>query len=315
MSGAPKIELSSSLDAEQRTAVERIACTAAAADGVAPLSERTLLSLRSPDPLAGDGRRIEHLLARSGDDLLGYAQTTLITGGPSRAEVVVAPERRRKGVGSALLEAVLDDGAGVWAHGNLPPARALAAAEDLVVTRDLWQMARPMNGANPLAEPVLPQGFSVRTFQVGRDEADWLAVNARAFADHPEQGATTLDDLLARTAKEWFDPGGFFLVHDDRGERPRLAAFHWTKVEGAKGGRPSGEVYVVGVDPAYQGGGLGRAVTLIGLRHLQELGVSTVRLYVESDNAPAIATYHRLGFVHSGSDVVYSRRVHKSVPR
>ena len=60
------------------------------------------------------------------------------------------------------------------------------------------------------------------------------------------------------------------------------AAFHWTKQHDAE----LGEVYVVGVDPAAQGRGLGRLLTLAGLHHLHGLGVAEVLLYVESDNAP-----------------------------
>ena len=45
-----------------------------------------------------------------------------------------------------------------------------------------------------------------------------------------------------------------------------LLGFHWTKVHSAD----LGEVYVVGVDPAAQGRGLGATLTLVGLHHLAE---------------------------------------------
>ncbi len=70
--------------------------------------------------------------------------------------------------------------------------------------------------------------------------------------------------------------------------------------------RSTGEVYVVGVDPDYQGRGLGTAVTLLGLQHLRAVGVSTAHLYVDGDNPAAIATYHRLGFERSAIDVMYA---------
>ncbi len=46
----------------------------------------------------------------------------------------------------------------------------------------------------------------------------------------------------------------------------KLLGFHWTKVHNTD----LGEVYVVGVDPAAQGRGLGAALTLVGLHHLAE---------------------------------------------
>lgn len=64
----------------------------------------------------------------------------------------------------------------------------------------------------------------------------------------------------------------------------------------------AGEVYVVGIDPSAQGRGLGRALTLAGLRHLEGQGVDEVILYVESDNLPARKVYDSLGFTHAESD-------------
>ena len=59
------------------------------------------------------------------------------------------------------------------------------------------------------------------------------------------------------------------------------------------------------------GRGLGRLLTLAGLHHLEGLGVEEVLLYVESDNAPAVAVYSRLGFEHAPADthVQYRRRL------
>ncbi len=84
-----------------------------------------------------------------------------------------------------------------------------------------------------------------------------------------------------------------------------MLGFHWTKQHSAE----LGEVYVVGIDPAAQGRGLGRALTLAGLHHLAGLGVSEVLLYVEADNHAARATYARLGFAHADADthVMYRR--------
>jgi mycothiol synthase len=64
----------------------------------------------------------------------------------------------------------------------------------------------------------------------------------------------------------------------------------------------NGEVYVVGIDPAAQGRGLGKLLTLAGLHHLADRGVDEVLLYVESDNAPAVAVYSGLGFRHDDAD-------------
>jgi mycothiol synthase len=149
----------------------------------------------------------------------------------------------------------------------------------------------------------LPDGVTLRAFVPGQDEEAWLAVNRAAFADHPEQGNLTRADLEARMAEDWFDPAGFLLAEDAGG---RLLGFHWTKVHAQHGPHPAiGEVYVVGVAPEAQGMGLGKALTVAGIRHLQEQGLHAVMLYTDAENAPAVSLYRRLGFTRWDMDVMY----------
>ena len=82
-----------------------------------------------------------------------------------------------------------------------------------------------------------------------------------------------------------------------------MTGFHWTKMHDPA----LGEVYVVGVDPDEQGSGLGRALTLAGLRHLRDRGVAQVMLYVDEDNVPAIRMYEGLGFTRTTVDAMYRR--------
>ncbi len=308
----------SRLDDGQSAAVAALAQAATAADGVAPLSEHVLLHVRNGSVSDEDGGSAAHLLAYDGARLVGYAHLDRGEAAEgASAEVIVHPDARRRGVGRALVTALRSATESgplrLWSHGHLEAARDFAAADGFTNVRELWQMRRPLGvGAPPLAAVGLPAGFAARTFSPGRDEQAWLEVNARAFAHHPEQGRMTLDDLLLREAEPWFDPTGFFLVEQIGDDSPVLAAFHWTKVHRHEDGAhpPVGEVYVVGVDPDFQGSGLGRAVTLLGLHHLQERGLTSAMLYVDGDNRAAVATYTRLGFGQTAVDVMYSPAVH-----
>jgi mycothiol synthase len=265
-----------------------------------------------------------HLLAHTGTHLSGYAHLELDPDGDTAtAELVVDPSFRRHGNGTTLLHALEASLATrtsrrprlqLWSHGDLGAARALASRAGYSATRELWQMRRSLRSDAPVLPTVtLPEGFSTRHFVVGRDEEAWLRLNGLAFAAHPEQGRITREDLDRRIEQEWFDASGFILIEDTRGPAPVLVASHWTKVVVSEnpGIDPTvGEVYVVGVDPEYQGQGFGRTVTVLGLAHLREKGLTQAMLYVDADNLAAVATYSRLDFARFAVDIMYSRIVH-----
>ncbi len=303
--------------------VEALLTAATEADGVQPLSEHVWLHLRH----GGEGPDQNLLVVLPGPDgapeIAGYAHLdpTDPVAGPS-AEVVVHPRHRGRGLGRRLVEAALEEAPGhrlrLWAHGDHPAARALATSLGFSEVRRLEQWRRSLRA--PLPEAPLPPGVRLRAFRPGDDDEAWLALNAAAFAHHPEQGGWTVRDLHARMAEEWFDPQGFLLaeIDGDAGGLPELVGFHWTKVHGGDlhaGHDPSdghgheaiGEVYVVGVSPAHQGLGLGRALTVAGLRHLRGLGLAEAMLYVEGDNEAARAVYRRLGFTWWDTDVMFLR--------
>lgn len=309
----PDIEVHPALPGRLSGDVLALAVRAASHDGVKPLSEQTVLQARRLPEEQGSHESGTHLVARDEHgSVVGYGHVDTSDPDAPSAELVVDPEHRRHGVGGALLDHVLEHFPGVrlWSHGDLQDARRLYSSRDLTVVRELWQMSRPLAGewADLPTRVDLPDDLTVRPFRVGEDEEAWLAVNARAFAGHAEQGRMTLTDLRDRESEPWFDPSGFLVLDDpterDADDRPRIAAFHWTKMEPDQPG--TGEVYVVGVDPDYQGRGLGTAVTLLGLLHLRAVGVEEATLYVDGDNAPAIATYQRLGFERSAIDVMYA---------
>jgi mycothiol synthase len=273
-------------------AVVKLAEAATAADGTAPLNEAALLHLRHPRP------GVVHLLADQAGELIGYAQ--LHGKPPGRTgELVVHPDHRGQGVGRKLLAAMITQGPlRVWAMGETAAAQALARGSQLVPVRRLLIMKRSLAGVIPVSPP--PTGVTIRTFVVGEDEREWLAVNARAFAGHPEQGRIGLDDLTDRMAERWFDPEGFFVAIRDSA----MIGFHWTKQH--LGGL--GEVYVLGVEPEAGGEGLGRALLSIGLEYLRHRGNTEVELYVEADNEPAVALYGGYGFRVVSRDVMYASK-------
>lgn len=281
-----------------------IAKATEAYDGVAPLDEATLLTLRNrPQDVTiwGDVRGFG-LLVSTGSTTVG------------ELSLVVLTQHRGTGLGRQLLLQAppLPPGTTAWSHGDNPAAAALAEKHGWDRTRELWVMRRPSADLPPA--PEAPEAVVVRGFEPG-DEAELLRVNAAAFAHHPEQGSLDEAGLRERMSEPWFDPEGLITAWGVSTSSTtgggsttggRLLAFHWTK----RHSETDGEVYVVGVDPAAQGRGLGKLVTLLGLNHLAEAGVSAIHLYVEGDNTPAVKLYEGLGFTRAAADthVQYTRR-------
>lgn len=291
------------LSAEQQRQIRELIAGAGDHDGVAPVGEQVLRELATSGT--------EHLVADDGATVLGYLNLAAGTDDAApMAELVVAPAARRRGIGSTLVRAALartDGAARFWAHGTLPAARSLAEVLGLVAVRELLQMRRSLSAVPDRMNATAPPGVSIRTYAGPGDDAELLRVNNAAFSWHPEQGGWTERDLAQRRAEPWFDPDGLFLAYDG----PTLVGFHWTKIHhGKPGAEQAGEVYVVGVDPAAQGRGLGRVLTEIGLSHLAQRlsGVESpiVLLYVESDNTAALRTYEGLGFAVYSVDTAYA---------
>jgi mycothiol synthase len=295
----PVLAWRSGLSDEDQGRIRDLVAAAKAHDGVAPVGDQVLRELNRD--------RTRHLLARDGEDVVGYLNLAPADEqGPAMAELVVHPSARRRGTGSAMARQGLAEGgddARIWAHGNLDAARATAAALDLVVVRELLQMRRPLHD---LPAVTVPDGARITTYSGPADDAELLRVNNAAFAWHPEQGGWTAADIEERRGEPWFDPNGIFLAFDD--ETGQLLGFHWTKIHSSD----LGEVYIVGVDPAAQGRGLGATLTLVGLHHLAEALTASsqpvVMLYVEADNSAAVKTYQRLGFDVASVDAAYARQ-------
>jgi mycothiol synthase len=308
----PVLSIKGSPDPEVLGDIRALTDAASEADGNPPLSEQTWVNLKSVDPdnllvlasYAGE-ERSDPSTATS---LAGVAVVNLPVHGESNGvlELVVHPTYRNQGVGTGLVAALQEHtelpALKAWSHGDHEGAAKLAGRFGFAPVRELWRMR--LTHAPQLPDVVLPDGVSIRAFVPGKDEQAWLAANAAAFAHHPEQGSTTLADLQARMAEDWFDPAGFLLAV--RNNDDALLGFHWTKVHPRTGTHPSiGEVYVAGVTPEAQGTGLGKALTIAGMKHLHDQGQQAIMLYVDADNEAAVALYRKLGFTRWDTDVMY----------
>jgi mycothiol synthase len=278
-------------------------------DGTPPIAEHVLLHLRH-----GGDKSDSHLVIEENNQVIAYAHldTTDLVAGPS-VEAVVHPNHRGKGLGSSILKEaikVCGDKTRIWSHGDLPNAKAIATSLKL---ERLWSnllMSKPLSEIQPVKSK-----YSIRTFIPDFDNQAFLLLNNKVFANYPDQGGWSEDDIKVRLNESWFDEKGFFVAED----KGKLIGFCWTKIHGAHthshtgedddhGHEALGEIYILAVNPDYRGQGVGRDLTITGLNYLKYQGLNNVMLYVGVENKSAFNLYKSLGFNEFGSDVMYRVR-------
>jgi mycothiol synthase len=224
------------------------------------------------------------------------------------AEFVVDPEHRGHGYGSRMLDMLTHPARGghgtaklFWAHGDSATAQVLAGHHKLEPVRTVLHLRAPVP-----TNATAPEGIAAAT---EADVDEIIALNARAFASHPEQGQLTREGFEILRSEPWFSfddllvlraGGGDGNAAGDAGGDASMAGFVWLKVlEG------DGEFYVVGVDPERQRAGEGRRLMNAGFARLAGKGIPTSHLYVDENNIAALALYTSLGFERVGSDIQY----------
>ncbi|MBC2681220.1 mycothiol synthase [Corynebacterium sp. 4HC-13] len=275
-----------------------------------------------------------HVIASEGEIDSGEVVGIIALDTNRTLELAVSPSRRHHGIGRALFEEIarafdLEGAVDVWAHGDSPSAQKLVEVMGGRRTRELLKMAVKCAPGSGHSEHFLKeeahawrevedQDIEVLTYpqaveKYGEEFVDeeWVRVNNEAFAWHPEQGGWDIERLVSARDTSWYRPDGVWMLWttDEINGESRCMGVHWTKLPLEEREKPSGErtgeVYVVCLANEARGKGLGGPMTLIGMGSLLHEGVGVIELYVEGDNAPAVATYRRLGFEVVHTDVVY----------
>ena len=296
-------------------------------DDVAALSEAFVRAIR-------EDHGYRFVVASEGEPEEGPAIGVLGVDEVHTVELTVSPARRHCGIGRGLFAAAsrelgLSGVIDVWAHGDSPSAQKLVEALGGRRTRELLKMAvrcepgsaqrddfvqaeeKARSAIGDQEVEILTYPQAVEAYGEEFVDQEWVRVNNEAFAWHPEQGGWDTARLVSARETDWYRPEGVLMLWatDEVNQEPRCLGFHWTKVPPEEREKPAGErvgeVYVVCLADEARGRGLGGPISLIGMGSLLEQGAGVIELYVEGDNAPAVATYRRLGFEVVHTDVVY----------
>ena len=245
------------------------------------------------------------------ENIVGYLDvTTELPIGRVILDCWVHPEHRRKGLATKLFSYALNRaeelGARV-AHVNI--VRDNTAAES-VLTRLDFKFVRRFLELRLDITAVRWQDIdqSVRDcchLQPG-EEDKLTRIQNRVFAGTWGYNPNTVEEVIYRTNLSGCSPEDVMLTCDG----DKVVGYCWTGVTGvgaAAGGAGKGRIFMIGADPDYRGGGVGKRVLLAGLAHLKSKGLQVTDLTVDSENKAACALYRSVGFQVRTSSLWYEK--------
>lgn len=248
-------------------------------------------------------------LAELAGTLVGYVEVCReLEIGRVILEGAVHPAHRGRGIGAGLLEAALSHSQELGArlvHIPIPErmaaARRLAEGRGLAIVRRHWQMQ--LGSQAEIPQMNLPPGFGCRHFLAG-DEDRLTALQNLAFAQSWGFRPNSVAEIGYRVGmSSCCDEGILFISEGDK-----AVAYCWTRRDECIGSRQgTGHIWMMGVDPQYQGYGLGRAALLAGIDSLRRRGLKTIELAVDSQNLAARQLYESVGFERKGVILWYQR--------
>jgi mycothiol synthase len=185
---------------------------------------------------------------------------------------------------------------------------ALLEAHGFRPARYFFTMRRPLDTAIP--PPQLPNGFTIRQFAPGPDDAAWVALGNLAFRDHWNHHDYSVEELQRELAAPLYRPDLYQLVVAPDGTFAAYCQCEINLEMQARTGRSEGFIAGLGTHPQFRKQGLGRALLLNGLQQLQAAGVSTALISVDAQNpSGALRLYESVGFRTFETWIMFERAV------
>ena len=225
---------------------------------------------------------------------VGYAVHGPATDGVARGTVVVHPQHRRLGVGSALLDVLEDDliAAGTSALAGVADdeaGRAFAVARGAAIGRE-HRFAVADLAAAP--EPPAAPGVQVLPLaHVATPRAIWT-VNAAAAPDDPS-GLSVDEPYEEWLADEWSSPDHALDLGVAASVGGEVVAFTLVLADRERGAIWSA---MTGVHPVHRGRGLARLVKAHAFRAARDAGLTQAFTANDATNAPMLAVNTWLGY-------------------
>lgn len=237
--------------------------------------------------------------AIQGEKTLGASSISFTEDIARVGELCVEEGSRRRGIGRALLERMIERARSLGKSRimitgvdlRVGGCRAFAEGMGFRLERDGVRMEwKP----RPVPELDLPEGYGLRTYRVGDEEA-WSGLINRAYSTTPNKTEYTPEKVREKWIETpcFMPDGSFFVTHDGELVGCFMA---WREVDE---GPDRGRLHWLAVDPGHRRKGIAKFLTATVLRHLQENGLDSIFLDTGYNLPVAMEMYRKFGFVET----------------
>ena len=245
------------------------------------------------------------------EDIVGYMDVTLeLTIGRVILNCWVHPEHRRRGLATRLLNYSMHRAKELGtrvAHVNIMEDNAVAQR---VLSRLGFECVRRflelrLDIADAHWPDIDQATLECRYLQCG-EEGELTQIQNRSFANKWGFNPNTVEETTYRINLSNSSPEDVVLTFD----REKVIGYCWTEItyeEEAGIGKRKGRIFMLGVEPDYQGMGVGKRVLLAGLAQLKSKGLLVAELTVDNENKAACALYRSVGFEVRTSSLWYEK--------
>jgi mycothiol synthase len=252
-------------------------------------------------------------IAESQGKIIGFCELIPeINLGRVLANALIHPGFRRLGIGSALFDAALLRARELKAdiiHMDIrkpnKPARRFLSGRGFEAVRRYRELRLNLADFRESAKAFPP--FPVRPMAAG-EEHRLAKIQNLSFAGSWGFHPNTVEEIIYMINQCDCSHEDVLLAFD--GNHP--VGYCWTRVNREANSRrktQTARIHMMGVDPAFRGGGLGKRILLAGLYKLKSEGIEIVELTADSANLPALRLYHSVGFTLHAVIFWYERPV------
>lgn len=217
----------------------------------------------------------------------------------SRIMIQVHPDFRNRGIGSMILDHLLERGkerGAIVFECRIPTFRAdaISFAESHGFKYDYSWIKMRLEFNEPFKSEVQPQELIFRTLDTQRESKVWLRLHNAIYSHNVEYNKVTIRDLEAQAKHINFDPR--LLVVCESNGRPIGLCSGWSGNSKTNISDKILKIQGLGILPGYRGLGYGQALLVEILNRAFHNGYRVAELVVHSANQAAINLYTKYGF-------------------